>query len=96
MGNNFFTISSFFYCLMLVIVYFRRKHIQSLETRIYSKLVSINFFNVFIAILCYFTILLRDVIPFVNDFISKTLLIIYIMGFFVYNLLFLVIIIIIT
>ena len=78
MGNNFFTICSFFYSLMLGIIYYRRKHIQSLETKIYSKLVFINFMNVFFAVLCYFTILVRETFPFINDFVSKTLLVFYI------------------
>ena len=40
MSNNFFTICSFFYSLMLTIIYFRRKNIGTLETKIYSKRVS--------------------------------------------------------
>ena len=78
MANNFFTILSFFYSLMLVIIYFRRKNIRSLETKTYSKMVITNFLNVMFAILCYFTILYKDYLFFVNDFVSKTLLIFFI------------------
>ena len=78
MANNFFTILSFFYSLMLVIIYFRRKNIRSLETKTYSKIVITNFLNVLFAILCYFTILYKDNLLFINDFVSKTLLIFFI------------------
>ena len=78
MTNNFFTILSFFYSLMLVIIYFRRKNIRSLETKTYSKIVITNFLNVLFAILCYFTILYKDNLLFINDFVSKTLLIFFI------------------
>ena len=78
MANNFFTILSFFYSLMLVIIYFRRKNIRSLETKTYSKIVITNFLNVLFAILCYFTILYKDNLFFINDIVSKTLLIFFI------------------
>ena len=77
MSNNFFTICSFFYSLMLTIIYFRRKNIKTLETKIYSKLVLTNFFNVIFAILCAFTISIKDNILFLNDFVGKTLLLLF-------------------
>jgi len=77
MGNNFFTICSLFYSTMLTIIYFRRKNIKTLETSIYSKLVLINFMNVVLAILCYLTILMKDFLPFLNDLVSKSLLILF-------------------
>lgn len=77
MSNNFFTICSFFYSLMLTIIYFRRKNVRTLETKIYSKLVLTNFFNVIFAILCAFTISIKDNILFLNDFVGKTLLLLF-------------------
>lgn len=79
MSNNFFTISSFFYSLMLTIIYFRRKNIKTLETKIYSKLVLTNFMNVIFAILCALTILVKDKMPFITDFVGKTLLLLFFM-----------------
>jgi len=78
MANNFFTLASFFYSLMLTIIYFRRKHVGNLETKIYSYLVITNFLNVIFAILCYFTIINMDSILIINDFVSKTLLLLFI------------------
>ena len=78
MANNFFTILSFFYSLMLVIIYFRRKNIRSLETKTYSRIVIANFLNVIFAILCYFTILYKDNLSIINEFVSQTLLLFFI------------------
>ncbi len=78
MANNFFTICSFFYSLMLIIIYFRRKNIRSLETKMYSRIIITNFLNVSFAILCFFTIMVKDTFPLLNDFVSKTLLLLFI------------------
>ena len=92
MSNNFFTICSFFYSLMLTIIYFRRKTIKTLETKIYSKLVLINFMNVIFALLCAWTIMIKEKIPFVTDLVGKTLLLL----FFAWELIFTVYLIVIT
>lgn len=78
MANNFFTVCSFFYSLMLTIIYFKRKHVGNLETKIYSYLVITNFLNVIFAILCYYTIMNMNSMLFINDFVSKTLLLLFI------------------
>ena len=62
---------------MLTIIYFRRKNIGSLETKTYSALVITNLINVIFAVLCYFTIMNKDSIPILNDFVSKTLLLLF-------------------
>ena len=77
MANNFFTLCSFFYSLMLTIIYFKRKNVKTIETKIYSSLI-INILNVSLAVMCYFTILYKDMMPFINDLISKTLLLLFI------------------
>ena len=49
-----------------------------METKTYSALVITNLINVIFAVLCYFTILYKDTIPIFNDFVSKTLLLLFI------------------
>ena len=78
MANNFFTLCSFFYSLMLTIIYFKRKNVKTTETKIYSSLIITNILNVSFAVMCYFTILYKDTIPFINDLVSKTLLLLFI------------------
>ena len=78
MANNFFTLCSFFYSLMLTIIYFKRKNVITIETKIYSSLIITNILNFSLAVMCYFTILYKDMMPFINDLISKTLLLLFI------------------
>ena len=78
MANNFFTLCSFFYSLMLTIIYFKRKNVKTIETKTYSSLIITNILNVSLAVMCYFTILYKDMMPFINDLISKTLLLLFI------------------
>ncbi len=78
MVNNFFTICSFFYSLMLTIIYFKRENIKSIETRLYSRMIITNILNVTGAILCAFTIINKDYMPFLNDFVGKSLLLLFI------------------
>ena len=48
----FFTIISFFYSLLLFVVYFSREKIKTPENRIYSKLIIINFIGIILELLC--------------------------------------------
>ena len=48
----FFTIISFFYSLLLFIVYFSREKIKTPENKIYSKLIIINFIGIVLELLC--------------------------------------------
>jgi signal transduction histidine kinase len=63
---------------MLTIIYFKRKNVKTIETKIYSSLIITNILNVSLAVMCYFTILYKDMMPFINDLISKTLLLLFI------------------
>ena len=48
----FFTIISFFYSLLLFVVYFAREKIKTPENKIYSKLIIINFIGIVLELLC--------------------------------------------
>ena len=78
MSNNFFTIASLFYSIMLVIIYFNRDKVNTSETKMYSYMIISNFLTVVIAIICYGTISINEKIPAINNFVSKTLLLLYI------------------
>ena len=78
MSNNFFTIASLFYSIMLVIIYFNRDKVNTSETKIYSYMIISNFLTVVTAIICYGTISINEKIPSINNFVSKTLLLLYI------------------
>ena len=63
---------------MLVIIYFNRDKVNTSETKIYSYMIISNFLTVVIAIICYGTISINEKIPAINNFVSKTLLLLYI------------------
>ena len=79
MANNFFTIASVFYSLLLTIVYFKKNRLKTLENKLYSMLVLTNLATVLMAFSCYFTIINMDKIPLINDIVSKTLVVCYFM-----------------
>ena len=83
MSNNFFTICSLFYIILLNVVYFCKKRANNYETKIYSALVVVSLLTNVFAIANYFTIINSDSIPMLNIVVSKLLLICFIgWGFF--------------
>ena len=78
MSNNFFTICSLFYVILLNIVYFRKNRADNYETKIYSALVVVSLLTNIFAITNYFTIINSDTIPALNMVISKLLLVCFI------------------
>lgn len=72
-----FSACSFFYSVLLTIMFFSKKRIQRLENKIYSYLIISNLIGVVLGVSCYTTILHRNEFPVLNDFVSKALLIYY-------------------
>lgn len=72
MRGNFFTICSAFYSFLLLIVYFSKKRLNTIENKIYSWLIVTNFFGVILAILCYMTTIKAEIFGVFNTFVSKT------------------------
>ena len=60
MRGNFFTICSAFYILLLLIVFFSKKRLNTIENKIYSTLIITNFFGVILAIFSYMLMLDKD------------------------------------
>ena len=75
MSNNFFTLCSLFYIILLNIVYFSKPRIKNLETKIYQYMIISNLCTVILAVTSFFTIINSDTVPLINDIVSKTLLI---------------------
>ena len=83
MSNNFFTICSLFYIILLNIVYFRKNRADNYETKIYSALVVVSLLTNVFAIINYFTVINSDIMPVLNMLVSKFLLICFVAwGFF--------------
>ena len=76
MPNNAFSILSGVYSVLLGIVFFSKKRVDTTESRIYKYLVIFNIINVLSVLICWFTIINRETIPFINEFFSKLALVI--------------------
>ncbi len=77
MTNNAYTILSLVYNLLVLICFFSKKRIKTLENRIYSFLLIINFFNIVIALMSFLTIMNAQELPFLNNCVSKTLIVLF-------------------
>lgn len=73
-NGTFFTLTSLFYISLLVIVYFSKERIRSVENRIYSCLLITNFVGIILALMCYYTISNSSVFPVWNVIASKSYL----------------------
>lgn len=83
MSNNFFTICSLFYIILLNVVYFRKNRADNYETKIYSALVIVSLLTNVFAIINYFTVINSDIMPALNMLVSKFLLVCFVAwGFF--------------
>ncbi len=70
-----FIICSMFYSALLLIVYFSKKRLNSLENKIYSSLAIVNFFGLIIELFCYLVTLNRDKFPMFTSIINRVYLI---------------------
>lgn len=77
MGTTFST-CSLFYALLLFIVFFSKKRLNTLENNLYKKLVIISLAEVIFAIGCYYTIKYMEFVPILNEIVSRSLLACYI------------------
>ena len=75
--SSTFSICSFFDSLLLIIVYFRKNRLDTLENRIYGWTIIVNFIGIILAITSYITIIYYNQIPITNMIISKALIVYY-------------------
>ena len=74
MLNNAFTIASLFPTFLICIVYFSKQRMNTIENKIYSLLTIVNMIEIIIAIASYTTIQFSNIIPIINEIVSKLLL----------------------
>lgn len=91
-SGNILTIASLFYIFLLMVVYFSKKRIKTIENKIYSMLLISNFIGLIVAILCYFTVLNYETLGITNYIVSR-LYLVYLVTFIFLFFLYLVVII---
>ena len=77
MPNNAFSILSFFYNIFILITFLFKKKLKTVENKIYKYLLLLNTLNICSVLICWFTIMLRDKMPLINNIFSKLALIFY-------------------
>lgn len=75
----FFPVSALAFSILMIILYFSKETIKSLETKIYKVLIITTFIGLIIELLCTFASYVNGMFPLLSDFILKSYL--------VYNLL---------
>lgn len=76
MGSGmFFPISALPFSVLIAIVFFFKKHVESVETKLYGWLIITNFIGLIVEILCSFAATIYDVHTLVSTFILKTYLV---------------------
>ena len=66
-----FSSLSIFYSILLTIVYFNKKRVKSIETKIYGALMLTNLMGLILAIFCYFGVRYMDIVPTFNFVVSR-------------------------
>ncbi len=85
MGNNFFTIAILIFNILLVCVYFSKKRVNNFETTTYKYLVISNMISSVLAIASYLTIKHMEHVPVLNEIVSKSLLVSYLIWLLIFT-----------
>lgn len=76
MGSGiFFPLSAICFSLLMIILFYAKKPIKSIETKIYKYLIVTNFFGLVLELLCTFAAYINGTFPLLSDFILKTYLV---------------------
>ena len=85
MGNNFFTIAILIFNILLVCVYFSKKRLNNFETTTYKYLAISNMISSVLAIASYLTIKYMEHVPVLNEIVSKSLLVSYLIWLLIFT-----------
>ena len=81
---NLLTVGSLFYSILLMIVFFTKRRLSSIENRVYGALIISNFIGVVIAIACYITVSNYETLVVLNYIVSRLYLIYLVFFIFVF------------
>ena len=81
---NLLTIGSLFYSILLMIVFFTKRRLSSIENRVYGALIISNFIGIVIAIACYITVLNYETLVVLNYVVSRLYLMYLVFFIFVF------------
>ena len=81
---NLLTIGSLFYSILLMIVFFTKRRLSSIENRVYGALIISNFIGIVIAIACYITVSNYETLVVLNYVVSRLYLMYLVFFIFVF------------
>ncbi len=73
--SSSFIICSMFYSALLIIVFFSKRRLNTLENKVYSTLAIINFISLILELFCYLVTLNHEKFPILTPIINKTYLV---------------------
>lgn len=73
--SSSFIICSMFYSALLLIVFYSKRRLNTLENKVYSKLIMINFISLILEFFCYLITLNQEEFPILTSIINKTYLV---------------------
>ena len=79
MGLLMYSVTCLIFLLLLLIIYFTRERIDSLENKIFSAIMISNAIGLVIEVCCYFTVKNMDAFPVLNIIMTKSLLVYYLL-----------------
>ena len=85
MGNNVFTIVSFFYSLILNVFFFSKKRLKNIETNLFSYIIIANLVNIIFALLSY-SVEQYNGNQIINNFLAKGVIFCFYTFSFLFNL----------
>lgn len=71
----FFPVSALAFSILMIVLYFSKKSVKSIETQLYKTLIITTFVGLIIELLCTFAAYISNTFPLLSDFILKTYLI---------------------
>ncbi len=76
MGSGiFFPVSALAFSILMIVLYFSKKSVKSIETKLYKLLIIVTFAGLIIELLCTFAAYISGVFPLLSDFILKSYLV---------------------
>ncbi len=79
-SSNVLTVGSVFYSILLMFLFFSKRRIKTVENKIYTRIIILNFFGLISAILCYYTVSNYKELGIINEIVAR-LYLVYLVAF---------------
>ena len=70
-----FIICNLIYLVLLMIIFFSKKRVNTIETKIYTSLLILNIIGLILEIICCYTVMNKETMPIINEICNRTFLV---------------------